>query len=206
MLLFSSCKTQKEMVEAKSFKDGYFKYYYIKKTDSYAIVGDGDVPYPETLVIPAYYNGKEITDVYYHVNTALLGGSKYLGPSLLGVETVWFPYTSNDFFSFVENYYNLLSVYGDDQLSSPQKYFMICNSHITYLSSAPKEEVIQKYYIIHQYFIRNRFIALLINMIMYVSGIAARGDTKLLILPICLTMKKRRTTDISLSMILKEAD
>lgn len=90
--MFSGCQTEEERVEANSFTDGYFKYYYIKQTDSYAIVGDGDVPCPETLAIPAYYNGKEVTDVYYYVSTGLMFG-KYLGPSLLGVETVWFPYT-----------------------------------------------------------------------------------------------------------------
>ena len=82
--MFSGCQTEEERVEANSFTDGYFKYYYIKQTDSYAIVGDGDVPYPEMLAIPAYYNGKEVTDVDYYVSTGLMFG-KYLGPLLLGV-------------------------------------------------------------------------------------------------------------------------
>lgn len=139
LFLFGGCQTEAERVEANSFVDGYFKYYYIKQTDSYAIVGDGDIPYPETLAIPAYYKGKEITDVYYQVQTGIIAGNKYLGPSLLGVETVWFPYTfikQSQFFKFVDEYYNL-SGYEDVQLGSPQKYFIICNAHITRLSTIP---------------------------------------------------------------------
>lgn len=137
---FAGCVSEADRVERKSIKDGYFKYYYIKKTDSYAIVGEGDVPYPETLAIPAYYNGKEVTDVYYLINTGLMYGNKYLGPSLLGVETVWFPYTfikQSQFFKFVDDYYNL-SGYKDVELGSPQKYFIVCNEHITRLSTIPK--------------------------------------------------------------------
>ena len=139
LFLFGGCRTEAERVEANSFVDGYFKYYYIKQTDSYAIVGDGDIPYPETLAIPAYYKGKEITDVYYQVQTGIIAGNKYLGPSLLGVETVWVPYTfikQSQFFKFVDEYYNL-SGYEDVQLGSPQKYFIICNAHITRLSTIP---------------------------------------------------------------------
>ena len=138
--MFSGCQTEAERAEANSFTDGYFKYYYIKQTDSYAIVGDGDVPYPETLVIPAYYNGKEVTDVYYYVSTGLMFG-KYLGPSLLGVETVWFPYTffsASTFFTFVNEYYNLASLYGENELGSPKKYFFVETEHMTRLSSIPK--------------------------------------------------------------------
>ena len=138
VFMLSGCKTQAERVEEKSFKDGYFKYYYIKQTNSYAIVGDGDEPYPETLAIPAYYNGKEVSKVYYQVQTGIIAGNKYLGPSLVGVETVWFPYTSNNFFSFVADYNNLLSVYGDDQLGCPQKYFVVKTEHVSSLS-IPKD-------------------------------------------------------------------
>lgn len=131
VFMFSSCKTQAERVEEKSFKDGYFKYYYIKQTDSYAIVGDGDEPYPETLAIPAYYNGKEVSHVSYLVQTGLIAGTKYVGPSLLGVETVWFPYTSNDFFSFHADYN---SSYGNIEFGSPQKYFVVKTEHISAMS------------------------------------------------------------------------
>ncbi len=129
--MFSGCQTEAERVEANSFTDGYFKYYYIKQTDSYAIVGDGDVPYPETLAIPAYYNGKVITHVAYNVATGAVWGTKYLGPSLLGVEKVWFPYTLkyNSYFSFIYNYYNMPSNYANIEVSSPQKYFVVCNAH-----------------------------------------------------------------------------
>ena len=128
--MFSGCQTKAERVEANSFADGYFKYYYIRHTDSYAIVGDGDVPYPETLVIPAYYNGKEITHISYNVPTGFLF-SKYFGPSLLGVETVWFPYTSSDFFAFYADYD---TGYGDIEFGSPQKYFIVSTEHISRLS------------------------------------------------------------------------
>lgn len=140
LFLFGGCRTEAERIEANSFVDGYFKYYYIKQTDSYAIVGDGDIPYPETLAIPAYYKGKEITDVYYQVQTGIIAGNKYLGPSLLGVETVWFPYTcklQTSFFEFVYAYYNL-SGYGDIELGIPQKYFFVCHEHITRLNSIPQ--------------------------------------------------------------------
>ena len=129
LFLFGGCQTEAERVEANSFVDGYFKYYYIKQTDSYAIVGDGDIPYPETLAIPAYYKGKEITDVYYQVQTGIIAGNKYLGPSLLGVETVWFPYTVNqaNFFTFVsENYPRYL----EGELGSPQNYFIVSTEHV----------------------------------------------------------------------------
>ena len=137
--IFSGCQTEAERVEANSFTDGYFKYYYIKQTDSYAIVGDGDVPYPETLAIPAYYNGKEVTDVYYYVSTGLMFG-KYLGPSLVGVESVWFPYTykwQTSFFEFVHDYHNF-SGYENMGLGSPEKYFFVCNQHITRLNAIPE--------------------------------------------------------------------
>lgn len=137
VLMLGGCKTQAERVEEKSFKDGYFKYYYIKQTDSYAIVGDGDGPYPETLAIPAYYNGKEVSKVYYQVQTGFIAGSKYLGPSLVGVETVWFPYTSSEFFWFVF-IYNSSDEYSDFQLHSPQKYFVVKTEHVSSLS-IPKD-------------------------------------------------------------------
>lgn len=133
--MFAGCKTEAEKVEEKSFVDGYFKYYYKKQTDSYAIVGDGNVPYPETLAIPAYYKGKEVSDVYYLVHTGLIAGNKYVGPSLLGVETVWFPYTSNEFFWFFYLHDSLsTTAYIDFQLGSPQKYFIVKTAHSSSLS------------------------------------------------------------------------
>ncbi len=93
--MFSGCQTEAERAEANSFTDGYFKYYYIKQTDSYAIVGDGDVPYPETLAIPAYYNGKEVTDIYYPVNSGIYF-NKVMGPSLKNVEIVYYPFLYED--------------------------------------------------------------------------------------------------------------
>lgn len=132
--MLGGCQTEEERVEANSFVDGYFKYYYIRQTDSYAIVGDGDVPYPETLAIPAYYKGKEVTDVYYQVQTGIIAGSKYVGPSLFGVETVWFPFTSSDFFWFVFLYKSLSTDYSDFQLDSPQKYFVVKTEHFSAIS------------------------------------------------------------------------
>lgn len=129
--MLGGCQTEEERVEANSFADGYFKYYYIRQTDSYAIVGDGDVPYPETLAIPAYYKGKEITDVSYHVQTGFIAGSKYVGPSLLGVETVWFPYTSSSFFYFHADY---APGFGKIEFGSPQKYFVVRTENISSLS------------------------------------------------------------------------
>ena len=103
--MFVGCKTEAEKVEEKSFVDGYFKYYYIKKTDSYAIVGDGDVPYPETLVIPAYYNGKEITDVYYFVRTGIYF-TGVMGPSLENVDKVYYPFSYETDYLMTEFYEN----------------------------------------------------------------------------------------------------
>ena len=100
-----SCKSEADRVEEKSFVDGYFKYYYINETDSYAIVGDGDVPYPETLAIPAYYNGKEVTGVYYHVATGIYFTGA-LGPSLENVKVVYYPFSFKADYAMTEFYTN----------------------------------------------------------------------------------------------------
>ncbi len=129
------CKTEKEVVEENSFTDGYFKYYYIKETGDYAIVGDGDVPYPETLVVPAYYKDKEISNIAYNVYVGVIIGTEYLGPSLRGVETVYFPYTSSEFFPFYDRYCSV--PLADEELGKPQKYFAVCNRDDDYYYGVP---------------------------------------------------------------------
>lgn len=99
----SGCMFEADMVEEKSFVDGYFKYYYIKETNSYAIVGDGDVPYPETLAIPAYYNGKEVSDMYYIVTSGIYFDGA-LGPLSKNVSKVYFSFSSEIDYS-MEKFY-----------------------------------------------------------------------------------------------------
>ena len=161
--MFSGCQTEEERVEANSFTDGYFKYYYIKQTDSYAIVGDGDVPYPETLAIPAYYNGKVITHVAYRVATGIMA-TKYLGPSLLGVEEVWFPYTSSDFFEYHADYN---TSYGNIEFGSPQKYFIVSTANISALSISEGGNYPKEMYFSSVYY--KRFIYDTIDKYDYVS-------------------------------------
>lgn len=103
--MFAGCKTEAEKVEEKSFVDGYFKYYYIKQTDSYAIVGDGNEPYPETLVIPAYYNGKEVSDIYYMVDSGIYFNG-VMGPSLKNVNKVYYPFLYETDYSMTKFYEN----------------------------------------------------------------------------------------------------
>lgn len=88
-------KSEYQTIQEESIKDGCFQYYYVEKVDRYAIVGDGDEPCPETVVIPAYYNDKE-AGPYYTIS----GFYPYtIGPTLKGTKTVYYPYTCNLLFS-----------------------------------------------------------------------------------------------------------
>ena len=122
---FSSCSmTKAEIIERDSFKDGYFKYYYNKNTEHYLIVGDGDEPYPEKLAIPSHYNGKEIGAIYVEAGSGIMA-TKLFGPTLKGVQTVWFPYNDSSGVgaAFVQE-----MEYAGIEFGKPQTYFFVCNT------------------------------------------------------------------------------
>lgn len=92
---FVGCKN-----EMKTSTDGTFKFFRLgdnqfysgDKKETYAIVGTcGNLP--ETLYIPAYHNGKEVSKIYY-AHTVGLGLRGY-GLSMEGVKTAYIPYTCN---------------------------------------------------------------------------------------------------------------
>ena len=126
--MLGGCQTEEERVEANSFLDGYFKYYYIRQTDSYAIVGDGDVPYPETLAIPAYYKGKEVTDIYYSVDSGIYFNG-VMGPSLKNVKKVYYPF-------LYETNYSMTKFYENNSLSVEKFYpsVVFCVNNKSYMS------------------------------------------------------------------------
>lgn len=119
----SCCRFEADMVEEKSFVDGYFKYYYIKETNSYAIVGYGEVPYPETLAIPAYYNGKEVSDMYYIVTSGIYFDGA-LGPSFKNVSKVYFSFSSEIDYS-MEKFYRYNNIPCEKVLS---ECYFLCES------------------------------------------------------------------------------
>ena len=84
--------------EMKTSTDGTFKFFRLgdnqfyrgDKKDTYAIVGTcGKLP--ETLYIPAYHNGKEVSKIYY-AHTEGLGLRGY-GLNMEGVKTAYIPYS-----------------------------------------------------------------------------------------------------------------
>ena len=77
--------------------DGCLKYYYLEEEDRYLIVGDIGEYNPETMVIPAYYKGKEVQVGYKSKKDWL---SKVFAPSYLNVECVYFPFANYDDESF----------------------------------------------------------------------------------------------------------
>ena len=74
--------------------DGCLKYYYLEEKDRYLIVGDIGEYNPETMVIPAYYKGKEVQVGYKSQNWP----SQYFFPSLTNVSCVYFPFGNYDSF------------------------------------------------------------------------------------------------------------
>ena len=72
--------------------DGCLKYYYLEEKDRYLIVGDIGEYNPETMVIPAYYKGKEVQVGYRSQNWP----SQNFFPSLTNVSCVYFPFGNYD--------------------------------------------------------------------------------------------------------------
>ena len=72
--------------------DGCLKYYYLEEKDQYLIVGDIGEYNPETMVIPAYYKGKEVQVGYRSQNWP----SQNFFPSLTNVSCVYFPFGNYD--------------------------------------------------------------------------------------------------------------
>ena len=73
--------------------DGYLKYYYLEEKDRYLIVGDIGEYNPKTMVIPAYYKGKEV-QVGYRPRKDW--SPKNFAPSLTNVSCVYFPFGNYD--------------------------------------------------------------------------------------------------------------
>lgn len=86
--------------EMKTSTDGTFKFFRLgdnqfysgNKKDTYAIVGACS-ELSETLYIPAYHNGKEISKIYY-AHTEGLGLHGY-GLNMVGVKAAYIPYSCN---------------------------------------------------------------------------------------------------------------
>ena len=73
--------------------DGCLKYYYLEEKDRYLIVGDIGEYNPETMVIPAYYKGKEVQVGY---RSRKDWSPKNFAPSLINVSCVYFPFGNYD--------------------------------------------------------------------------------------------------------------
>ena len=98
LMLFMSVSLVGCKNEMKTSTDGTFKFFRLgdnqfyrgDKKDTYAIVGTcGKLP--ETLYIPAYHNGKEVTKIYY-AHTEGIGLRGY-GLNMEGVKTAYIPYS-----------------------------------------------------------------------------------------------------------------
>ncbi len=72
--------------------DGCLKYYYLEEKDQYLIVGDIGEYNPETMVIPAYYKGKEVQVGYVSQNWP----PQRFSLSLTNVSCVYFPFGNYD--------------------------------------------------------------------------------------------------------------
>ena len=73
--------------------DGCLKYYYLEEKDRYLIVGDIGEYNPKTMVIPAYYKGKEVQVGY---RSRKDWSPKNFAPSLTNVSCVYFPFGNYD--------------------------------------------------------------------------------------------------------------
>ena len=73
--------------------DGCLKYYYLEEEDRYLIVGDIGEYNPKTMVIPAYYKGKEVQVGY---RSRKDWSPKNFAPSLTNVSCVYFPFGNYD--------------------------------------------------------------------------------------------------------------
>ncbi len=140
-------------ISNNDIKDGYFTYRKLGKT--YAIVGDGDIPYPETLVIPAYYQGKEISDVFYK-EQGFMFATRY-GPTLKNVQTVYFPYTDDlgdlrGYYTAGGYYHNTPSKIFFSNCGTAVSAFSILNNASSKMEYAEEIYCTKKsYHIIHEY-------------------------------------------------------
>jgi len=116
VMLFSLASCKPDSISEEFISDGLFKYYYIKKSDCYAIVGKTQETMPETLYIPAYYKGKNVECAYYR--EPALNHYIYYGLSLCGVKRVYFPYACD------LSYFNEVSV--------PDEAFFVCENVFIY--------------------------------------------------------------------------
>ena len=73
--------------------DGCLKYYYLEEKDRYLIVGDIGEYNPETMVIPAYYKGKEVQVGY---RSRKDWSPQNFAPSLVNVSCIYFPFGNYD--------------------------------------------------------------------------------------------------------------
>ncbi len=124
--LFSVCGCRNAgHVKMWAKKDGYFSYYKLGKT--YAIVDNGDVPYPEILVIPAYYKGKEVSYVYYETDGYFRNA---VGPEFKDVDCVYYPYT-DDLSALGVYYYHIgsyESIVPSEWLCPPRVFLANCKT------------------------------------------------------------------------------
>ena len=80
--------------EKHTTNDGLLEYFYAadylyanKEEEQYYVIMGAVAELPETLYIPAYYNGKEVRDISYRY------GHHYVGLRMQGVTTVYLPYS-----------------------------------------------------------------------------------------------------------------
>ena len=98
-MMFSGCLLNFDL---KTTNDGVFVYHYANDTKYYTnesfnrdyyVIVDKVGELPETLYIPAYYQGKEIRRLYHYYTYGLgYGMPVYNGLSLEGVKTVYLPF------------------------------------------------------------------------------------------------------------------
>ena len=104
--------------------DGCLKYYYLEEKDRYLIVGDIGEYNPETMVIPAYYKGKEVQVGY---RSRKDWSPKNFAPSLTNVSCVYFPFGNyDDSIDFIPVGNNLVLetiYYCEDGVESVEKLF-----------------------------------------------------------------------------------
>jgi len=90
VMLFSLASCKPDSISEEFISDGLFKYYYIKKSDCYALVGNNQKTMPDPLYLPAYYKGKEVRGIY--CRETLRFHDIYYNIELNGVNRVYFPY------------------------------------------------------------------------------------------------------------------
>lgn len=103
LIIVSSCGSKKS-----TLSDGYFKYYYFKNEDVYGIIGTEEKGFAETMILPAYFNGKVVKYAGHSVQGILGPTNKSSSVDLSGAKTVYFPFAveiwpSSEYISFIVN-------------------------------------------------------------------------------------------------------